>query len=383
LGAIERGPSYQASRFADHAQAAGFAVFDGAHFGEGLNEFLGTAFKRMLLIVAPFVLIAVGLSFQNLRLVLLVLFPVVLSLIATLGTFGLLERPIDIPGLMIAVVVLGMGTNFSVYLVHAHQRYPDASHPIHDSVRIAALLDGGATVLGMGVMAASSHVAAQGAGLSGLLGIGFSLFGALVLLPPILQAVAPIGGAWPKQEGTTATQRFLSRFRFLEPRPQWLARRGLRANQRLSGMANHLSGAQHLLVVGCGYGVEAAWILAQHSQCRVSAIEFDEDRSHVTRSVLGDRGQVLGNDWESLSQLDSKVDAVLWLEAGTQDPADRWTKRLETLRGVMQLDAQLIIEAPTALRGELVPQLGDAGFVLGDSGNLIVCTKPSPDDCAA
>jgi uncharacterized protein len=375
LGGFERGPNYDAVRFAADAQAASVSVFDGAYFGRSLNQFLATAFQRMLLIVAPFVLVAVGLSFWNLRLILLVLFPVVLALVATLGTFGVLGLPIDIPGLMIAVVVLGMGTNFSVYLVNAHQRYPDPTHAVHDSVRLAALLDGGATVLGMSVMAASVHVAARSAGLSGLLGIGFSLFGALVLLPPILLRVAPIGGPWLAGEDLSARQRFLARFRFLEPRVVWSAWRSVRSSRRLEAIGQALGEVRHLLVVGCGYGIEAAWILANQPECRVTAIEFDEDRCHVTRSVLGNRGQVIGNDWSAAIELDPSVDAVLLLEPAGLAATNELAARVRELAERLAPNTRIVIEAGPRRIDDLEQLLNAIGLLprRNAAANLVVC----------
>ncbi|HMA94061.1 MAG TPA: MMPL family transporter, partial [Polyangiaceae bacterium] len=314
LSSIERGPNYQSTGFAQRIAAAGFLSFDSLQFGRHLNDFLGSAFRRMLLIVTPFVVAAVALSFQNFRLILLVLSPVVFAFVATLGTFGILGRPIDVPGLLISVVVLGMGTNFSVYLVNAHQRYPDPSHPVHDSVRIAALLDGGATVLGMAVMAGSSHLAIQSVGLAGLFGIGFSLLGSLVLMPPILRQLAPIGGRFSSNPDQSTRQRFLARFRYLEPRVRWMARRLLRDSARLDTLARALNEHAHVLVIGASYGILPTWLLAQAANRRVTVLDFDEERSHVARAVLGDRGCVIGNDWSCLAHLGSEVDAILILE---------------------------------------------------------------------
>lgn len=366
LGAVERGDRYEPNRFATQAQAAGFSVFDGGHFARKLNDFLGIAFKRMLLIVAPFVLVAVGLTFQNPRLILLVLFPVLLALVATLGTFGLIGRPIDIPGLMIAVVVLGMGTNFSVYLVHAHQRYPNPLHPVHDSVRIAALLDGGATVLGMGVMAASAHVAARSAGLSGLLGIGFSLFGALALLPPILQRCAPIGEAWD-QSSKSVRKRYLSRFRFLEPSPKWAARRAM-GSARLTALNEAVGDASHVLLVGGGYGIEAAWILAHRPNCQVTLIESDEDRRQVARSVLGDRGTVIELESAGSLRLEAPCDALVVLDRGVA--TENMRTELSRLNGNLRMRIRVVVEAHQERLGELENLLPDAALISGSSSQI-------------
>lgn len=317
LSSMERGPQYDPSRFAQRVAAAGFLYFDSLQFSHHLNDFLADAFRHMLLIVTPFVVAAVALSFQNLRLIALVLSPVAFALVTTLGAFGLLRRPIDVPGLLIGVVVLGMGTNFSVYLVNAHQRYPDPSHPVHDSVRIAGLLDGGATVLGMAVMAGSSHLAIQSVGLAGMFGIGFSLLGSLVLMPPILRWLAPIGGRFAFDSPLPAKRRFLARFAYLEPRVRWVARRALRDESRLDSLVQSLEGTSRTLVIGGSYGILPAWLLAQSAHRSVIVIDFDEERRHVTRAVLGDRGCVVDNDESAPGALANSVDSILILESPT------------------------------------------------------------------
>jgi predicted RND superfamily exporter protein len=314
LGAVERGSAYDAGEFSRHAGGRGFTVFDGQDFGRHLNVFLRHAFLRMLLIVAPFVLVAVVASFISPRLVALVLGPVALGLVATLGTIGLLGQPIDIPGLMLGVVVLGMGTNFSVYLVRAHQRFPDVAHPVHDSVRVAALLDGGATVLGMGVMLTAEHAAARSAGLVGVLGIGFSLGAALVLLPPVLRALVPIDRPWPEALGGDPRRLVWSRFRFLEPRPLISAWRALRFDRSLPGLGDAVGSARSVLVLGSGWGVEAAWLLACLANRIVVGLEADPERVRSANVVLRERGRAIEAKLPDLSPLDEVADAAVLLD---------------------------------------------------------------------
>jgi hypothetical protein len=361
LGAVERGPAYDAKEFSRHAGERGFTVFDGQDFGRSLNAFLRYAFLRMLLIVAPFVLVAVVLSFVSPRLVALVLAPVLLGLVCTLGTIGLLGRPIDIPGLMLGVVVLGMGTNFSVYLVRAHQRFPDVAHPVHDSVRVAALLDGGATVLGMSVMLTAQHAAARSAGLVGLLGIGFSLGAALILLPPVLRALVPIDRPWPQTLAQDPRRLVWSRFRFLEPRPLISAWRALWFDRSLTDLGDAVGSAKTVLVLGSGWGVEAAWLLACQADRTVVGREADPERVRSANTVLRERGRAVEAKLSDLPPLDRVTDAALLL-----DPALALSEP-DLARLLADLGSQLPRGARVVLRGgrrgsELIALLRRAGF---------------------
>jgi predicted exporter len=320
LGTVERGPKYDAVEFARQAWEQGFAVFDGPSFGRGLNAFLEQAFLRMLLVVAPFVLVAVGFSFMNWRLAGLVLAPVVLALICTLGVLGIMGKPVDVPGLMLGVVVLGMGTNFSVYLVRAHQRFPDPNHPVHDSVRVAALLDGGATVLGMATLLTAEHAAAKSAGLTGLLGIGFSLLGALYLLPPLLRATVRIGGPWPSDSGDPK-RTVWSRYRYLEPALLLRAFYRLNFDPALPRLDHAVGKAHEVVVVGSNHGIEPAWLIACHPERSVVAVAADPDRERILATVLGDRGQVRLDTLSELGPAEDHgashpIDAVVLLSPG-------------------------------------------------------------------
>jgi predicted exporter len=373
LGTVDRGPQYQPEAFARRASERGFAVFDGPSFGRGLNAFLEQAFLRMLLVVAPFVLVAVGFSFMHWRLVGLVLAPVVLALICTLGVLGILGKAVDVPGLMLAVVVLGMGTNFSVYLVRAHQRFPDPENPVHDSVRVAALLDGGATVLGMGALLTAQHAAAKSAGLTGLLGIGFSLFGALYLLPPLLRATVTIGGPWPS--GSRNPRRHVwSRYRYLEPAVLLRAFYRLTFDRTLPKLGESVGGRRRVVVVGSRHGIEPAWLIACHPERTVLAAAADSDRARLLAMVLGDRGRVLVG--ELPPEADDPVDALVLLLAGASEAgANAW---LGWAKERLAPSGRLVVRAerhpgsrPLAEVGQAL--LEGAGFrVLEGSGEWLV-----------
>jgi len=362
LGAVQRGPNYDPVGFARRAAQAGFTVFDGTSFRQGLNDFLGRAFLRMLLIVAPFVLLAVGLSFLNLRLVVMVLAPVLLALICSLGVFGLIGRSIDIPGLMLGVVVLGMGTNFSVYLVRARQRFPDPDHPVHDSVRLAALLDGGATVLGMGTMLAAKHMAARSAGLAGLLGIGFSLGAALFLLPPVLLAWVPIGGPWTSTHADNPRRLVWSRYRFLEPRPLVSAWFALAFNARLRELLLWIEPRSTLLVLGCGYGIESAWLLACERVTHILAIEPNPARARIASTVLAERGRVIVANLSDIPLGETPLDGALLLESVARLSREELLRLLRNLRVSLNPTGRIVVFAPSERRRLLTDALSQCNL---------------------
>jgi predicted exporter len=364
LGAVERGPAYDAAVLTRQAARLGFTVFDGRDFARSLDDLLRHAFVRMLLIVAPFVLVAVVCSFVHPKLVALVLAPVLLALVCTLGALGLLGHAIDIPGLLLGVVVLGMGTNFSVYLVRAYQRFPDQALPVHDSVRVAALLDGGATVLGMGVMLTAEHAAARSAGLVGLLGIGFSLAAALVLLPPIMRAVAPIDARWPDVASTNPRRVLWSRFRFLEPRPLLAAAHALWFDRKLTELQHAIGSARSVLILGSGWGVEAGWLLACRPDRTVLGIDADPEHTRTAAVVLGNRGRAVEAELSELVPFDEPPAAALLLGPALALPEPRRLALLANLDHQLAADARVLWQATGPRAAELGRLVGRYGFTL-------------------
>ena len=63
----------------------------------------------MLLIIGTAVIVLLGLLLMNWKRVALALLPLVFSRVSTLGTLKLIGHPIDIPGLLLAVVAIRHG----------------------------------------------------------------------------------------------------------------------------------------------------------------------------------------------------------------------------------------------------------------------------------
>ena len=124
--------------------------------------------------------------YLNLQLTLLTLLPAVFAYICTLGTLRLLHHPLDIPSLMLSVVILGMGIDYAIFCVRAHQRYREVSHPSYVLVRVAVFMSGTSTLIGFGVLCFAEHSVLKSVGITSLLGIGYSLLGTFLLLPPLL-----------------------------------------------------------------------------------------------------------------------------------------------------------------------------------------------------
>ncbi|MDA3895152.1 MAG: MMPL family transporter, partial [Desulfobacteraceae bacterium] len=124
------GPSYDAGAFFfKYHDNKSVHIFDPTLFSKRLGEFLSNTFIKMILIIGVSVIILLLLFFMDISLTLVALTPILFSMICTLGTLHLLGRPLNFAGLMLSVVVIGMGLDYSLYLIRAYQRYREDNHP--------------------------------------------------------------------------------------------------------------------------------------------------------------------------------------------------------------------------------------------------------------
>ena len=112
--------------------------------------------------------------------------PIGFAFISTLGTLTLMGRPLDIPGLMLSVIIIGMGIDYSLFFIGAYQRYGDPLHPSYGLIRLAVFMASASTLIGFGILCTAEHTLLRSAGLTSLLGIGYAAVGAFVILPPVL-----------------------------------------------------------------------------------------------------------------------------------------------------------------------------------------------------
>ncbi len=289
---IERGPAYDAERLSAEVARLGGAVHDGRYLARLLGDFLRSAFLRMVVIIGGFVLLCVAVTFLDPRLIGVVMAPVAFGLAATLGALGALGRALDVPGLLLAIIVFGMGVNFSLHLIRSYQRSPRDEDPEHVPVRAATFLECTATAIGMASLVFAQHSQARSAGIVGLLGITTSGVGAFVLLPPLARRLfASLAPDWRADPARPAHAVF-QRYRYLWASHRSFARYKLWLDPLFPWLARAAGRPRNVLDVGCGFGVPATYLLASVEEARVVAAEPDPERARIARLVLGARGEV-------------------------------------------------------------------------------------------
>jgi predicted exporter/SAM-dependent methyltransferase len=400
LGSATPGPRYVPEVFAAEAHAAGLQVFDGSNFSTTLAAALARSFRLMLVVVAGFVAVAVFLFFLDLRMTAIALAPLGFAFVMTLATLRVLDRPIDIVGLILAVLVFGMGVDYSFSFVRVYQRCLDEHHPSHGPVHTSIFLAASATLVGMLTLAFAEHRVTRSAGILASLAIGTCAVGAFVILPPLLQrwfAPRPL----PPPDRLRPARWVRRRFARLGAYPRLFARGKLRLDPMFGRLGELVPDAGTVLDIGCGFGVAAAWLLARAADLRIVAVEPDEDRATVARYVLGERGEVLlcaapDNLPEVTAAAVLCLDVIHHLDDGALARTLRHARRCLPDRGrlVLRVSVPGSGRAPfyrrvetwrLALRGQrphyrsqetIVQTLASAGFAIG----LVEPTAPGREE---
>ena len=292
-------------------------LFDPAYFAQRLGQLLFSSFAQMLLIIAAMVAVMLFLQFLSWQRTLITIVPLVFAYICTLGTLRLIGHPIDIPGLMLSVVILGLGVDYSIYTVCGSQWYATLHHPSFALVRSAIVLSSASTLIGFGVLCFAEHATLRSIGITSLCGLGYTLIGTFVLLPPLLERFYARQKARAVAPAATLNERVRHRYRLLEAYPRLFARFKLKADplfRELPALLDRHQNIRRILDIGCGYGVPACWCLEYMPQCQVIGLDPDPARISVAARATGERGTMLLGSAPQLEGVQGTVDVILLLD---------------------------------------------------------------------
>jgi SAM-dependent methyltransferase len=294
VSTLTPGPVYQGEPFYERFRSTGLLrMFDPVLFSQRLGEVLLSSFVKMALIVGVMTILVAFFYLLDWQLTLIGLLPTLFALICTMGTLRLLGESLGIPTLMVAVVVIGMGSDYAFYLVRSYQRYTDEDHPSLGLIRLSIFLCFTTTFMGFGALAVSGHALLRHAGIALALGIGYSFIGAMAITPPLLKYVfVPI--RWSHEEIVPGSRehglKTIGRYRHLEPYPRLFARFKMRLDPMFPRLASFLDSPRHMIDIGCGYGVPAVWLLSLFPNAKVYGLDPDRRRVAIAARAFGDRG---------------------------------------------------------------------------------------------
>ena len=401
VSSLTPGPAYQGAALHDRFQTARLgALFDPTLFAERLADLLLSGFIKMTLIVGAVTIAVAFLYLLDWQLTLLGLLPTLFALICTLGTLNLLGQPLGIPTIMVAVVVIGMGSDYALYLVRAHQRYWDNNHPSLTLIRLSIFLSFATTFMGFGVLALSGHALLKSAGIALALGIGYSFIGAVAITPPLLKRVLA-SAPWKAEKVVPGSRRHrlrtLRRYSHMEPYPRLFARFKIRFDPMFPRLADYLVSPRNVIDIGCGYGVPAVWLLALYPDAKVYGIDPDCKRVAVAERAMGGRGTAEAGGAPDLPlAAPEQADTVLMLDMIHHLSDDALHLALRRIRERLEPGGRLILRAtipawkrPSRLRrlemwrlraAKATPHyrsVEEIGAHLGDAGLTVKRVEPA------
>ena len=356
FSSLTPGGSYKADPFFDRFHAAGNAkIFDPNLFSERLGKFLSHTFLKMLMIISFSLLILLFPYFMDWKLTVVSLIPVIFSFVCTLGTMKLIHHPLDIPSLMLSIVILGIGSDYSLYLVRSSQRYIDESHPFQSQIRLAIFLASISTAIGFGALGLSEHALLKSMGLISLLGIGYTLIGTFMILPPLLKYFfLPVSIEESKGNLVPGSRvhrnRVMRRYQFMETYPRMFAWFKMKLDPMFHDLASFVKSPETIIDIGSGFGIPIVWLLELFPHARVYGIEPDIARVRVASRAIGDRGSIIQGSAPDVPDVPVPADVAVMLDMIHYLTDDELKLTLHKLRELLRPEGRLIIRVTIPLK---------------------------------
>jgi predicted exporter/predicted O-methyltransferase YrrM len=318
LSLLAAGKNYNAENFFERISQSGLAkIFDGDLFNKRLGDFLKNLFLEIAIIISIGIVLVTFLYFLDWQLSLAALAPIVFALCATLGTLKIIGHPLDIPGIMLWIVIMGMGDDYAFYYICHYQRNFDEKRPAMHTIKLAIFLAALTTLIGFGVLALANHAMLRSIGVVSFLGISYSLIGVFFILPVLMKKIfAPV--QYPTGEFTIGSKehlrRTILRYRHLPAYPRVFARMKMIIDPMFKELDKYVKNPRRIIDIGCGYGVPATWLLEIYPKAEVYGIEPDEERVLIASRIIGNRGSVVVGRAPDLPGVEGLVDYVLMLD---------------------------------------------------------------------
>jgi SAM-dependent methyltransferase len=204
------------------------------------------------------------------------------------------------------------------------------------------------TLIGFGVLAIAKHNLLRSIGITSLLGIGYSIMGAYLILPALVKKIYepfnfPSG---PVKIGSKEHfKRTLLRYRHLEAYPRVFARLKMMIDPMFKELDKYVQNPRRIIDIGCGYGIPVTWLLEIYPQAEVYGLEPNEIRVLIASYAIGNRGRVEAGRAPDLPEVDGAVDYVLMLDMLHLISDKEVQTVFQRIYGKLSLDGTLLVRA--------------------------------------
>jgi uncharacterized protein len=153
-----------------------------------LSRIISEDFGRAAWLVAAAIAILAFAAFRSVKLFLLTVTPVVIGCVFMLGAIRLAGVELTLMSLMGLPIVFGLGVDYGVYFVDRWSREKESPRDVLAGVGPSMLVTGLTTLAGFASLLAADLAGLRSLGAAVLLGTGFTLAAAILILPLMLPA---------------------------------------------------------------------------------------------------------------------------------------------------------------------------------------------------
>ena len=286
----------------------------------------------------------------RLELVLITLLPMAAGVFWTLGTLGLLGQPIDMANFIFAIFVIGVGGDYSLFMVMAELEPVRGREDRTASTGGAVTICAGTTLLGVGVLVLARHPAMFSIGLSAWLGISFTLLATLFLVPPCMarlrrRAASPAGvvaGSGP-DAAAARRKRVCRLYRYQGPYVEQYAYWKLRTDPLFRAVDAATPRQGHILDAGCGYGLVAHWLALGAPERTLHGIDHDAAKIQVAQATARDSTRLTFAEGDLLTTAWPAGDVVLLCDVLHYFPRESKERILQRAFAAVRPGGSLIV----------------------------------------
>jgi SAM-dependent methyltransferase len=217
--------------------------------------------------------------------------------------------PIDLSNFIFVIFVIGVGGDYSLFLLMAELEPLRGYHSRVASTGGAVTICALTTLFGVGVLALARHPALFSIGIAALLGISLSLVATLFLVPLRMDGLRRRSARSAAVAGevgslTTRAKRVRRLYRYQGPYVEQYVFWKMKTDPLFRAVEKAVPARAEILDVGCGYGIVAHWLTVFSPERCVRGVDFDADKVRVAQATARANQRVRFEERDILEMLE-------------------------------------------------------------------------------